>query len=84
MCLRNVLCEYILTFPEDTMAPTRPSECPACGHEGIRRAGPALERISGGGVHTEAWNCRLCDYRWTRPLPPERPSTLLEGIDVHP
>lgn len=65
------------------MPPTRPSECPACGHEGIRRSPPPLRDRHAGAVREETWVCRLCAYAWTRPAPPARPP--LDGIDVaHP
>lgn len=65
------------------MPPTRPSECPACGHEGIRRAAPPSQARVDRDTREESWTCRLCAYIWTRPAPPvHRP---IDGIDVaHP
>ena len=63
--------------------PTRPVECPACGHEGISRSAQRLEaggRRSEGAL--ESWTCRLCAYAWVRAAPGRR---VVEGPDVaHP
>lgn len=65
------------------MRPTRPSECPACGHDGIRRSPPPLQGRRARAEHEETWVCRLCAYTWTRVAPSARPP--LDGIDVaHP
>lgn len=60
--------------------PTRPVECPACGHEGISRSSSRFEgRVYRGQAAVESWTCRLCAYSWTRHTPGRRP---MEGPDV--
>ncbi|HEX6927118.1 MAG TPA: hypothetical protein VF167_16965 [Longimicrobiaceae bacterium] len=68
------------------MPSIRPSECPACGHEGICRAARAATRADSSSrrdIRAEVWTCRLCGYTWSDRGPQRRRPS--EGIDfAHP
>lgn len=48
----------------------QPVECPACGHERLRRHPRRLGASSRSQRPEEQWSCSLCAYTWTLPSPP--------------
>lgn len=48
------------------MPSSRPTECPACGHERLRRRGRE-ESLFSTSDSREQWVCGLCNYAWTPP-----------------
>ena len=51
------------------MTNTRPAECPACGHDRLRRR-PIEESVfvASGSRPVEEWVCGLCRYEWSTPI----------------